>query len=141
MTRGAWDAAHSFRGKAMRLAMGLAILMALTALPQGRSRSGRSDVPLPAGVLASSPLLPNMAQFLCNYDCRDSSFQCCNSEGACEVCFDFDVVPGRKELITDVIPDACESPPDSQGSFGICPIQMSICLALECLIEPPPPGR
>lgn|GEM_PF-1574661 len=141
MTRAAWNAAHSFRSGTMRLAMGLAILMALTALPQGRSRFGRGDVPPPAGVLASSLLLPNMAQSLCNSDCRDNSFQCCNSEGECTVCFDFAVVSGRKELITDVIPDVCEFPPDSQGSFGICPIQMSICLALECLIESPPPGR
>ncbi|GBC82071.1 hypothetical protein HRbin10_01191 [bacterium HR10] len=69
MARMAWNAARAFRSRAMRLAMGLAILMALTAPPQGRSRLGQSDVPLPAGVLASSPLPPNMAQFLCNSDC------------------------------------------------------------------------
>lgn len=109
----------------------LAIVIALTASPRERNPFR------PEGALASSLPPPNMAQFLCNSDCRDLSFLCCNSEGDCEVCFDFDIVSGQKEPITDVTPDVCESPPDSQGSFGVCPIHMSICLAHECLIEPP----
>ncbi len=74
-------------------------------------------------------------QYLCSSDCLDQSFLCCNSEGGCRACFDFDVTYGRKEIILYGDPDVCESPPDSTGSFGVCPIRMNICLAFECLIE------
>ncbi len=78
-----------------------------------------------------------VGQYFCQFDCFDRSFLCCNSEGGCTACFDFAVVTGRKEIFVYGDPDFCESPPDSQGSWGVCPIEMSLCLALECLIEPP----
>lgn len=113
----------------------MAIVAALTAAPSVRSTSG------PGGDLASArtfvAFTPTSGgvQFPCQFDCWNASFLCCNSEGGCTACFDFDAGPGRKELIAQGDPDVCESPPDSQGSFGVCPIRMSICLALECLIE------
>jgi hypothetical protein len=129
---GVWTA-HSARrapsSRVARRALGIVLLLVAGSFP---SPAARSRAAIAAG--------PNHArQFLCQFDCRDRSFLCCTSEGGCNTCFDFGITYGRKEIIAYGDPDVCESPPDSRGSRGICFIRMNICLALECLIEPPPP--
>lgn len=113
----------------------MTIVAALTAAPSVRSTSGSGGDPAFVQTFAAFTPPLGGVQFLCQFDCWNASFLCCNSEGGCTACFDFDVGPGRKELLARGDPDFCQSPPDSQGSYGVCYIRMNICFAIECLIE------
>lgn len=77
-----------FRTGAFHFAIAIALV-----IPSGARSAPDSTLTRTVAPFVPSP---SMAQFPCVFDCRDISFRCCNSEGGCVACFDFDVVSGRK---------------------------------------------
>jgi len=122
---GVWTA-HSARrapsSRVARRALGIVLLLVAGSFP---SPAARSRAAIAAG--------PNHAQqFSCEFKCVGQSFLCCNSEGGCSVCFDFDIVRGENGVSWYGGSGVCQSPPDSKGSYEVCFIRMSGCFDSKC---------